>query len=442
MVTPSVWWDVLQKHGESLPTYRGDWTDYWNFGCISSTREVAINRQSRSRLRVADALAGALLATDNDGDPWLTPRMSRYRDEAWHNVLFWDEHTWGADCSIQLPDAEDTASQWSHKSNFAYRGRSQSTMLQRDALAALARRVLRENEDDILLVNPLPWPRTLTALVPDWVTDQRGGRDDTTAGRHFQDHILAGRAYQPVSMDHGLEYTYDRQMVAPQTVPAFGYTVVAKNDLLAYKLSDNVSEDGVVETDRHRLVFDREHGGVISWIDKESGREWVDGEAGYAFGGFVHEEVADRGHADAAQVALTHGLGSGGGGATQSLAERLACPASHADGSAEPQGLHDAARRRSRPGAGAAGHRRPCRDQRLPAQLRRLCRVLGPLAYGSRHPSPGHLPGLPLRPARRHCPLRSGRFGRGAGASATARLVHGLLHRPEFGSTSPIRIWA
>ncbi len=79
-------------------------------------------------------------------------------------------------------------------------------------------------------------------------------------------------------------------------MPALGYTVVSKDDLLTYKLTDNVSEDAVVETDRHRLVFDRERGGVISWIDKESGREWVDGEAGYAFGGFVHEEVADREH--------------------------------------------------------------------------------------------------------------------------------------------------
>ena len=43
-------------------------------------------------------------------------------------------------------------------------------MLQRDALAALARRVHQESEDDILLVNPLPWERTLTAMVPDWVT--------------------------------------------------------------------------------------------------------------------------------------------------------------------------------------------------------------------------------------------------------------------------------
>ncbi len=296
LTTPSEWWTALREHGDVLPTYAGDWTDYWNFGCISSAREQSINRQSRARLRVADALAGALLAAGDDGDPWLTSRMLRYRDEAWHNVLFWDEHTWGADCSIQLPNSEDTASQWAHKSQFAYRGRSLSMMLQRDALAALARRVQRENEDDILLVNPLPWPRTLTALVPEWVTDQRGGREDTTAGRQFQDRILAGRSYQPVTTDHGLEYTYDRQIIEPQIVPAFGYTVVAKKDLLTYKLNDSVSEESVVETDRHRIVFDRERGGVISWIDKALDREWVDSEAGYAFGGFVHEEVADRTH--------------------------------------------------------------------------------------------------------------------------------------------------
>jgi hypothetical protein len=272
LATPSMWWEALRSHADRLPTYRGDWTDYWNFGCISSAREQAMNRQSRTRLRVADALGAALLAAGDDGDPWLGNRMARYRDEAWESVFFFDEHTWGADCSIRMTDAEDTASQWSHKAHYAYHGRSLSTMLQRDALAALARRVRHENEDDVLLVNPLPWPRTLTALVPDWVTNQRGGREDTTAGRHSQDRYIPGRGYQPVTTPGGMEYTIERQMVRPQTLPAFGYAVVPRKELLTYRLIDAISEDAVVETERYHLVFDRERGGIVSW-DHEAPRK-------------------------------------------------------------------------------------------------------------------------------------------------------------------------
>ena len=61
MATPKEWWAAVKDHSHLLPTYRGDWTDYWNFGCISSAREQALNRASRTRLRVADALAAAVV---------------------------------------------------------------------------------------------------------------------------------------------------------------------------------------------------------------------------------------------------------------------------------------------------------------------------------------------------------------------------------------------
>ena len=62
MATPRMWWEADKEHGHSLPVYQGDWTDYWNFGCISSAREQTINRANRTRLRAADALAAAVLA--------------------------------------------------------------------------------------------------------------------------------------------------------------------------------------------------------------------------------------------------------------------------------------------------------------------------------------------------------------------------------------------
>ncbi|MEZ4717870.1 MAG: hypothetical protein R2851_17545 [Caldilineaceae bacterium] len=65
--TPTQWWTALRALGDQIPTARGDWTDYWNFGSISSAREQTINRQSRARLRNADALAGALMRRRGPG---------------------------------------------------------------------------------------------------------------------------------------------------------------------------------------------------------------------------------------------------------------------------------------------------------------------------------------------------------------------------------------
>ena len=36
--------------------------------------------------------------------PWLERTLHLYRQAAWENLIFWDEHTWGADISIAQPD--------------------------------------------------------------------------------------------------------------------------------------------------------------------------------------------------------------------------------------------------------------------------------------------------------------------------------------------------
>jgi hypothetical protein len=295
--TPRQWWAAVKQHTGQLPTYRGDWTDYWNFGCASSAREQTINRYSRTRLRNADAIAGALQAAGlNDGDSWLDRSLKHYRQEAWHNLILWDEHTWGADASIRQPDGEDTAGQWNHKAHYAWQARSQSLLLQRDSLAALARNVERTGDGDILIANPLPWPRTVAADVPEAVLQPRGTADDSTAGRQFLDRQPSATAHPPTQTLDAESLRRKRTAVGPVTVPAFGYTVVRRSDLVDYVPAHALYEDNVIETPRYRLVFDCERGGVTSWYDRTLDHEWVDGDAGYSLNGFVHEEVADRDH--------------------------------------------------------------------------------------------------------------------------------------------------
>jgi hypothetical protein len=148
--TPSDWWEVVREHVDELPAYRGDWTDYWNFGAASSARETAINRESRRRLNTADALEAALAAAGagEDDRPPTRRAAPGTRDRAWWNLQFYDEHTWGADTSITAPESEDVRSQWNHKANYAYEARTLSQLRRRDGLAELARRVAREGGDE------------------------------------------------------------------------------------------------------------------------------------------------------------------------------------------------------------------------------------------------------------------------------------------------------
>lgn len=148
MATPADFWEVVEDHADELPVHRGDWTDFWNFGSVSSAREQAINRENRRRLLTADAAEAGLAAMGAPKDEREGTRRSTSgsRDRAWWNLHFFDEHTWGADTSVSVPHGEDAASQWNHKANLAYTARSMSQMLQRDGVAELARRVEQGGE--------------------------------------------------------------------------------------------------------------------------------------------------------------------------------------------------------------------------------------------------------------------------------------------------------
>jgi hypothetical protein len=300
--TPRMWWAAVKEEAQLLPTYQGDWTDYWNFGCISSAREQTLNRASRLRLRSADAAAAAALAgAEPTTTGALTRALKRYRETAWHNLHFWDEHTWGADISLRLPDSEDTAAQWYHKAQYAYNARSLSLLLQRDALAALAQQVSRTAPTDLLVFNPLPWPRTIAGEVSPALTSPRGTADDATAGRHFQDRVpdadplVAAAATADGALpelSHGASFF----ILKPREVPGFGYAVIPRSELVELKGAVMMSEAAIIENDRFRLEFDRGQGGIRSWYDKQLAYEWVEREAGYPFNGYVHEEVSDHGH--------------------------------------------------------------------------------------------------------------------------------------------------
>lgn len=294
--TPQMWWDEVRRHADALPTYRGDWTDFWNFGSVSSAREQAINRRSRDRLRAADAAAAATLGLDPPLDTAHAARVfNRYRDAAWQALNLWDEHTWGADLSLRAPESEDTLTQWYHKAHYAYLARSLSLMLQRDALADFARHVERRSPSDLLVFNPLPWTRTIYGEVAHHVASPRGLPDDATSGRHSQDRVWSTDMWVEAAQTPSGEAQQGRLGLPPVEVPGFGYALVRRADLIEMT-PGGFSETAVVENRRFRLTFDTHRGGVASFYDKALDREWVDAAAGCPLNGFVHEEVADKAH--------------------------------------------------------------------------------------------------------------------------------------------------
>lgn len=296
MATPRMWWQAVQPYLDQLPVLSGDWTDFWSFGTISSAREEAISRASRARLRQADTLLAvhrALPETPQqpDNGRWLE-QSAAYRDEAWRLLNLWAEHSWGADDSVWYPDSEDSVGGWYHKAHYAYRARSLSLLIQRDALAELARHISRQNSDDLLVFNPLPWEQTIMGAVRPAVAQPRGLGDDSTSSRHFLDRRQQLR-WNPEDLDT-LPPDVPRLLIPPTTLPPFGYAVLQRRDLALQAAILETSETDQVETDRFCIRFDRTQGGISSFYDRALAWEWVDAASGCTLHTVVHEQVADK----------------------------------------------------------------------------------------------------------------------------------------------------
>ncbi len=141
--------ELERRYGERIPEVRGDFTPYWEDGAASSSAETALARNAAERLVQAQALWAMV-------GPAGFPAEDFTR--AWRSVILYNEHTWGAHCSITEPDSDFTRSQWAIKKAFADAADKSSQSL----LEAAATRVVRRGSGvpAVHVINTCSWPRT------------------------------------------------------------------------------------------------------------------------------------------------------------------------------------------------------------------------------------------------------------------------------------------
>lgn len=108
--------DFEKDYGHLLPEYSGDITPYWEDGAASTARETAIARDGSERLEQVSALN--LMHAQNIDTVQL--------NDAYKDILLYNEHTWGAHNSISKPDHHFAKSQWEWKKNYAINGSKKS----------------------------------------------------------------------------------------------------------------------------------------------------------------------------------------------------------------------------------------------------------------------------------------------------------------------------
>lgn len=263
------YFSYIEKHyKDRLPVRRGDCGAYWEDGVASSAQATILNRRTQQILPAAET--AATLATIFE------PR-NRYPAEdfsgAWRNVMFYDEHTWGAHNSISQPDRQFVTRQWEIKEGYATRANLDARNLLARANNRLCQQIAADGSS-IIAFNWQNRPRTEPLEV------------EIDSGQQLVDLT----SNQPVPMDVIFEKDgFRRVRFLAENVPPMGYRGYALRGLnpKAFKGNEKASGD-TIENQYYRLTVDSQTGGLASLFDKAANRELLDRRSPYKLNQYLY----------------------------------------------------------------------------------------------------------------------------------------------------------
>ncbi|MFC2118950.1 glycoside hydrolase family 38 C-terminal domain-containing protein [Bacteroidota bacterium] len=240
-----------KKYADKIPVVKGDFTPYWEDGAASSAKETVINRRNADRMIQAEALWSILKPYDfPEGD----------FNEAWKNIMLYDEHTWGSWNSISDPENDFTISQWEHKKQFAINAKKQSSELINLAVKDILDPANEASTFEIFNTNS--WDRTDLVFIPsdikingNIISDERGN-------------------FTPIQQLSGGEHVF-----IAKNVPALGSKTfyIRKQDLAENK--ELIVNENYLINEFLNVKIDKTNGSIKSLKHKDIPHDLVDNTA-------------------------------------------------------------------------------------------------------------------------------------------------------------------
>ena len=263
------------QYGDKLPVYRAAYPDWWTDGF-----GTAASRKTQSDLVAIEAML-SMAQMEGTGQSGGTHEELRRIHE---NLLFYDEHTFGAAESIWNPGCENSQVQWAEKGSYVWEALKSTQLLYEDAIGRLQGTLYRSTHPTLTFFNPLGWERSELATV--YIDFEL-----IPADREFRIVDAAGKALrvQPIrSRREGRYYA-----IWAEGIPAMGYKTfeIVLGDGKAAAPRRTELRDNSLENDFYRIVFDPASGTIASLYDKELGREMVDPDSEWKLGAFVYESL-------------------------------------------------------------------------------------------------------------------------------------------------------
>jgi len=269
---------VEKEQGDKLAVHRQAWPDWWTDGFGSSARETAAVRETETAMDVNHRLLAMARLL---GAPIHAPTSQRAAAII-DNLLFYEEHTFGAAESISDPLAENSQVQWGEKSSYAWSAVKDSALLREEAFGLVQGFLPRAEVPTLAVFNTLNWPRS--GMVRVFIDHQILPPD-----RDFR--IVDGaQTVLAQEMERRAEGTYWALWV--KDIPPLACKILRIETTNNNRAKPTPAGDRTtLENAFYKLTIDPVKGAIQSLRDKETGAELVDQTANWGFGQCVYETM-------------------------------------------------------------------------------------------------------------------------------------------------------
>lgn len=272
-----------EQHSNDLETKQVAWPDWWSDGFGSAMNETKAARNTHSNM----IATMSLLALAEVLGTKMPEGIHREILACYDNLLFYDEHTFGADESISNPSSENSINQWRQKAAYVWSANQQANLLREKALGLLQAHIEKSEKPTVTVFNTLNWPRS--GLVEVFIDHDLLPLDKEFSIKDAKGNSVPSQLIK--SRNDGSLWA-----LWVKDIPPLGYTNLTI-DVTATPTKPTTARmqlSNILENAHYKIVVDEQNMGVQSIYDKETGKELIDPASPYSLGAFIYELLENR----------------------------------------------------------------------------------------------------------------------------------------------------
>lgn len=274
--------EIESRYGKDIPEIKGAWPDWWTDGFASGAAETAAHRITQgSKVSTLSGLSLAKLMGSK-----LPENIYSENDEIDNSLLFYGEHTYGADASISAPYSKETMEQRNVKASYAWEGLRRERLLKEKSLGFLNEHVSKSAKSSIVVFNTSSWKRT--GLVDVYIDFSI-----LPLGKNFKICDSEGneiKAQMTTRRHDGATWS-----LWVKDIPAYSYKKYYISILGdEQKTIGNKDTSFTIDNEWYSISIDSVNGTILKLFDKELNKNLIDNNSEWKIGQFIHEKTDKR----------------------------------------------------------------------------------------------------------------------------------------------------